>query len=90
LLSLVAHPNAAALLIWFSLISCGSVSHISSKLFKEPVTYPPLLRIVGSVTTSVAMVSSVASMVLPTLIVGNELVILGVVWVGGWRLVFCS
>ncbi|MDB6057315.1 MAG: hypothetical protein JWO95_1159 [Verrucomicrobiales bacterium] len=49
--------------------------------------YPPLRAIVGSVTTSLAMVAGgVALMVLPTLIVGNELVILGVValGVGGW------
>lgn len=39
--------------------------------------YPPLKLIIGSVTTSAAMVlGGVAMMVLPTLIVGNELLIL--------------
>ena len=51
--------------------------------------YPPLKLIIGSVTTSVAItVGGIALMVLPTLIVGNELLILagvGVV-VGGWFL----
>jgi hypothetical protein len=49
--------------------------------------YPPLKLIVGSVTTSLAItVGGLALMVLPTLIVGNELLILaGVgVAVGGW------
>ena len=51
--------------------------------------YPPLKLIVGSVTTSVAItVGGLALMVLPTLIVGNELLILGGVGVvvGGWFL----
>ena len=51
--------------------------------------YPPLKLIIGSVTTSAAMlVGGLALMVLPTLIVGNELLILGgvVVAVGGWFL----
>src|SRR4029077_6158490 len=40
--------------------------------------YPPLKLIIGSVTTSAAMVlGGVALMVLPTLIVGNEVLILG-------------
>jgi hypothetical protein len=40
--------------------------------------YPPLKLIVGSVTTSAAiLVGGIALMVLPTLIVGNELLILG-------------
>ena len=40
--------------------------------------YPPLKLIIGSVTTSVAItVGGIALMVLPTLIVGNELLILG-------------
>ena len=40
--------------------------------------YPPLKLIVGSVTTSVAItVGGLALMVLPSLIVGNELLILG-------------
>jgi hypothetical protein len=51
--------------------------------------YPPLRLIIASVTTSVAiLVGGIALMVLPTLIVGNELLILagvGVV-VGGWFL----
>jgi hypothetical protein len=51
--------------------------------------YPPLKLIIGSVTTSVAiLVGGIALMVLPTLIVGNELLILGGVGVvvGGWFL----
>jgi hypothetical protein len=51
------------------------------------LAYPPLRAIVGSVTTSVAIiVGGIALMVLPTLIVGNELLILGGVAavVGGW------
>ena len=51
--------------------------------------YPPLKLLIGSVTTSVAiLIGGIALMVLPTLIVGNELLILagvGVV-VGGWFL----
>jgi hypothetical protein len=51
--------------------------------------YPPLKLLVGSVTTSVAICAGgLALMILPTLIVGNELLILtgvGVV-VGGWFL----
>ena len=40
--------------------------------------YPPLKLIIGSVTTSVAITAGgVALMVLPSLIVGNELLILG-------------
>ena len=49
--------------------------------------YPPLKLLIGSVTTSAAItVGGLALMVLPTLIVGNELLILGVVGVavGGW------
>lgn len=49
--------------------------------------YPPLRAIISSVTASLAMVAGgVALMVLPSLIVGNELLILGVValGVGGW------
>ncbi|MEO6035322.1 MAG: hypothetical protein ABIQ35_08715, partial [Verrucomicrobiota bacterium] len=49
--------------------------------------YPPLRAIIGSVTTSAAILAGgVALMVLPTLIVGNELLIMGVValLVGGW------
>ncbi|MBA4150599.1 MAG: hypothetical protein H0X66_21000 [Verrucomicrobia bacterium] len=49
--------------------------------------YPPLRLIVGSVTTSAAiLLGGLALMVLPTLIVGNELLILGcvVLAVGGW------
>jgi hypothetical protein len=51
--------------------------------------YPPLRVIIGSVTTSVAILAGgLALIVLPTLIVGNELLILGVValGVGGWFL----
>ena len=51
------------------------------------LVYPPLRAIIGSVTTSVAIiVGGIALMVLPTLIVGNELLILGgvAVAVGGW------
>ena len=40
--------------------------------------YPPLKLIIGSVTTSVAILAGgIALMVLPTLVVGNELLILG-------------
>jgi len=42
------------------------------------IFYPPLKLIIGSVTTSVAILAGgVALMVLPSLIVGNELLILG-------------
>ena len=53
------------------------------------LVWPPLKVIVGSVTTSaVLMLGGLALMVLPSLIVGNELLILGVVAlaVGGWSL----
>jgi hypothetical protein len=53
------------------------------------LVYPPLKVIVGSVTTSAAlMLGGVALMVLPSMIVGNELLILGAVGlaVGGWFL----
>jgi hypothetical protein len=53
------------------------------------LVYPPLRVIVGSVTTSLAIVTGgVALMVLPTLVVGNELLIMGGVAlaVGGWFL----
>jgi hypothetical protein len=53
------------------------------------LAYPPLRAIIGSVTTSVAIiVGGIALMILPTLIVGNELLILGgvTVAVGGWFL----
>jgi hypothetical protein len=53
------------------------------------LAYPPLRVIIGSVTTSVAtIVGGIALMVLPTLVVGNELLILGgvAVAVGGWFL----
>jgi hypothetical protein len=53
------------------------------------LVYPPLKVIIGSVTTSAAlMLGGVALMVLPTLVVGNELLILGVVGVvvGAWFL----
>ena len=40
--------------------------------------YPPLQAIIGSVTTSIAITAGgVALMILPSLIVGNELLILG-------------
>ena len=51
--------------------------------------YPPLKLLIGSVTTSAAItIGGMALMVLPTLIVGNELLILGGVAlaVGGWFL----
>jgi hypothetical protein len=51
--------------------------------------YPPLKLVIGSVTTSAAMVlGGIALMVLPSLVVGNELLILGgvAVAVGGWFL----
>jgi hypothetical protein len=53
------------------------------------LAYPPLRVIIGSVTTSVAIIiGGIALMILPTLIVGNELLILGgvAVAVGGWFL----
>jgi hypothetical protein len=53
------------------------------------LVWPPLKAIVGSVTTSAAlMLGGVALMVLPSMVVGNELLILGVVGiaVGGWFL----
>jgi hypothetical protein len=53
------------------------------------LAYPPLRAIIGSVTTSVAiLLGGLALMVLPTLIVGNELLILGGVAlaVGAWFL----
>jgi hypothetical protein len=51
------------------------------------LVYPPLRAIIGSVTTSVAIVvGGIALMILPTLVVGNELLILSGVGalVGGW------
>ena len=51
--------------------------------------YPPLKALVGSITTSAAIiVGGLALMVLPSLVVGNELLILGgvAVLVGGWFL----
>jgi hypothetical protein len=53
------------------------------------MVWPPLKLIIGSVTTSAAvMAGGLALMVLPTLIVGNELLILGgvAVVVGCWFL----
>ncbi len=53
------------------------------------LVYPPLKVVIGSVTTSAAlMLGGVALMVLPSLIVSNELLILGAVAlaVGGWFL----
>jgi len=53
------------------------------------LVYPPLKVIIGSVTTSAAlMLGGVALMVLPSLIVGNEMLILGGVGlaVGAWFL----
>ena len=53
------------------------------------LVYPPLRAVVGSVTTSIAITAGgVALMVLPSLIVGNELLILGgvVLAVGIWFL----
>ena len=51
--------------------------------------YPPLQAIIGSVTTSVAITAGgVALMILPTVVVGHEMLILGgvAVAVGGWFL----
>jgi len=53
------------------------------------IFYPPLSAIIGSVTTSIAITAGgVALMVLPSLVVGNELLILGGVCaaVGVWFL----
>ena len=38
--------------------------------------YPPLKLIIGSITTSVTIIGGIALMILPSLIVGNELLIL--------------
>jgi hypothetical protein len=47
------------------------------------LVWPPLKAVIGSVTTSAAlMLGGVALMVLPSLVVGNELLILGGVGVG--------
>jgi hypothetical protein len=51
--------------------------------------YPPLRAVIGSVTTSMAITGGgVALMVLPSLVVGNELLILGgvAVIIGAWFL----
>jgi hypothetical protein len=53
------------------------------------LVWPPLKAVIGSVTTSAALtLGGVALMVLPTLVVGNELLILGIVAlaVGAWFL----
>lgn len=53
------------------------------------IFYPPLKLLIGSVTTSAAVCAGgLALMILPTLVVGNELLILGGVGVavGGWFL----
>lgn len=53
------------------------------------IFYPPLKLLIGSVTTSAAItIGGLALIVLPTLIVGNEMLILGGVAlaVGGWFL----
>jgi len=53
------------------------------------LVWPPLKLIIGSVTTSAAlMLGGLALMVLPTMVAGNELLILGgvAVAVGGWFL----
>src|SRR4029077_12339037 len=53
------------------------------------LVWPPLKLIIGSVTTSAAItLGGIALMILPTLIVGNEIFILGgvTVAVGAWCL----
>jgi hypothetical protein len=53
------------------------------------LVWPPLKAVIGSVTTSAAlMLDGVALMLLPSLVVGKELLILGIVGVavGGWFL----
>ena len=53
------------------------------------LVWPPLKVVIGSVTTSAAlMLGGLALVVLPSLIIGNELLILGgvAVAVGGWFL----
>jgi len=53
------------------------------------IFYPPLRAVIGSVTTSAALIAGgLALMILPTLVVGHELIILAVVLmgVGGWFL----
>jgi hypothetical protein len=52
-------------------------------------SYPPLRALIGSVTTSMAIsAGGLALIVLPSLVVGNEVKILGgvAVSVGGWFL----
>jgi hypothetical protein len=50
--------------------------------------YPPLKVLIGSVTSAAMVLGGVALMVLPSLVVGNEVLILGGVGVavGGWFL----
>ena len=74
------------------LSSLKSIVWVGVALFVFGLTslfWPPLKAIIGSVTTSAAIaVGGLALIILPTLIVGNELLILGGVGlaVGGWFL----
>jgi hypothetical protein len=56
------------------------------------LVWPPLKAVIGSVTTSAAlMLGGVALMVLPSLVVGNELLAWGWLWVGGsWPIVMAT
>src|SRR5207245_7296949 len=74
------------------LSSLKSITWVGLALFVLGVAsfaWPPLKAIVGSVTTSAAItLGGVALMILPTLLVGHELLILGgvAVAVGAWFL----
>jgi hypothetical protein len=74
------------------LSSLRSIVWVGAGLFVfglASLVWPPLRVVIGSVTTSVALLlGGVALMVLPSLVVGNELLILGgvAVAVGGWFL----
>lgn len=74
------------------LASLRSISWVGVGLFVfglATLVWPPLKAVIGSLTTSVAlMLGGVALVVLPTLIAGNELLILGGVCIsaGAWFL----
>ena len=74
------------------LSSLKSVVWVGMALFVfglASLTYPPLRAIIGSVTTSMALLGGgVALMILPTLVAGHELMIFGAVAVllGAWFL----
>ena len=74
------------------LASLKGIAWVGAGLFVfglASLVWPPLKAVVASVTTSAAlMLGGVALMVLPSMVVGNELLMLGVVAlvVGGWSL----